>query len=302
MRRERERSARDKRAGSQLPRLSTPPYPAETSSHTVGGDPVVSSTPRGRLRAGGRFHRLDQAEVADLRKPVAQCARDVKAHGTGAALKPPCGDCDAGPTKVEELCLSHRFSRQWRDCGPHDLWCGEYGQPVTKGKGLGNALAGTGGLPALSEFSYPDGSGCKAPAQAAVAIVTRAAWLQALFVVVFRTKRVPSSVAAADVFGVALEAARFSGDATVRRGGLVLLSSLVGVDSELWTKLPPASAAQARNALRAVAAADPEKELRELAAQLSSAVDEAIGEAPPVTTPGMPVAASPMIGALNIGL
>ena len=39
---------------------------------------------------------------------------------------------------------------------------------MTKGKGLGNALAGTGGLPALSEFSYPDGSGCKAPAQAAV--------------------------------------------------------------------------------------------------------------------------------------
>ena len=97
-------------------------------------------------------------------------------------------------------------------------------------------------------------------------------------------------------------AARFAGDATVRRGGLVLLSSLVGVDSELWTKLPPASAAQARNALRAVAAADPEKELRELAAQLSSAVDEAIGEAPPVTTPAMPVSASPLIGALNIGL
>ena len=101
---------------------------------------------------------------------------------------------------------------------------------------------------------------------------------------------------------MALEATRFAGDATVRRGGLVLLSSLVGVDSELWTKLPPASAAQARNALRAVAAADPEKELRELAAQLSSAVDEAIGEAPPVTTPAMPVSASPMIGALNIGL
>ena len=143
---------------------------AAMSALQVGeGAPVpFSSTPRGRLRAGGRFHRLDQAEVADLRKPVAQCARDVKAHGTGAALKPPCGDCDAGPTKVEELCLSHRFSRQWRDCGPHDLWCGEYGQPVTKGKGLGNALAGTGGLPALSEFSYPDGSGCKAPAQAAV--------------------------------------------------------------------------------------------------------------------------------------
>ena len=54
--------------------------------------------------------------------------------------------------------------------------------------------------------------------------------------------------------------------------------------------------------LAAVAAADPEKELRELAAQLSSAVDEAIGEAPPVTTPAMPVSASPMIGALNIGL
>ena len=163
---------------------------------------------------------------------------------------------------------------------------------------LGDALAGAcihGGAPR----EPPAGS---TPAQAAVAIVTRAAWLQALFVIVFRTKRVPSSVAAADVFGVALEAARFSGDATVRRGGLVLLSSLVGVDSELWTKLPPASAAQARNALRAVAAADPEKELRELAAQLSAAVDEAIGEAPPVTTPAMPVSASPMIGALNIGL
>ena len=53
---------------------------------------------------------------------------------------------------------------------------------------------------------------------------------------------------------------------------------------------------------RAVAAADPEKELRELAAQLSSAVDEAIGEAPPVTTPVMPVAASPIIAALNNGL
>ena len=101
---------------------------------------------------------------------------------------------------------------------------------------------------------------------------------------------------------MALEAARFAGDATVRRGGLVLLSSLVGVDSELWTKLPPASAAQARNALRAVAAADPEKELRELAAQLSSAVDEAIGEAPSPVAPPLPVAASPMIGALNIGL
>ncbi|CAH0363938.1 unnamed protein product [Pelagomonas calceolata] len=163
---------------------------------------------------------------------------------------------------------------------------------------LGDALAGAcihGGAPR----EPPAGS---TPAQAAVAIVTRAAWLQALFVIVFRTKRVPSSVAAADVFGVALEAARFSGDATVRRGGLVLLSSLVGVDSELWTRLPPASAAQARNALRAVAAADPEKELRELAAQLSSAVDEAIGEAPPVTAPAMPVSASPMIGALNIGL
>ena len=119
---------------------------------------------------------------------------------------------------------------------------------------LGDALAGAcihGGAPR----EPPAGA---TPAQAAVAIVTRAAWLQALFVIVFRTKRVPSSVAAADVFGVALEAARFSGDATVRRGGLVLLSSLVGVDSELWTKLPPASAAQARNAPRAVAAADPE--------------------------------------------
>ena len=49
-------------------------------------------------------------------------------------------------------------------------------------------------------------------------------------------------------------------------------------------------------------AADPEKELRELAAQLSAAVDEAIGEAPSPVAPPLPVAASPMIGALNIGL
>jgi len=154
------------------------------------------------------------------------------------------------------------------------------------------------------------------PAQAAVATVTRAAWLQALFVIVFRTKRVPTSVQAADVFGVAMEAARFAGDATVRRGGLTLLATLVGVDSELWTKLPPASAAQARNALRAVAAADPEKELRALASELSKAVDDALGAAPSaspalVTPPSVssPEAlnivasrSSPMIRALNIGL
>ena len=69
-------------------------------------------------------------------------------------------------------------------------------------------------------------------------------------------------------------------DATVRwRPRAVVV--LVGVDSALWTSCRPL-AAQARNG-GAVAAADPEKELRSSAPSVS-AVDGAIGEAPPVTT------------------
>ena len=47
-----------------------------------------------------------------------------------------------------------------------------------------------------------------------------------------------------------------------------------------WAHLPPASAAQAVNVLRAVGSLDPSKQLRELAAQLAAAVDKAIAATP----------------------
>ena len=246
-----------------------------------------------------------------------------------ARLVAACGDpygTDAVAAAVGAFALSRGLGedvvtalRRRDGCGVLRVACANAvataARQLTDGKAL-NALGEVLANVCIRHGCPRDPPAGSTPAQAAVATVTRAAWLQALFVIVFRTKRVPSSVAAADVFGVAMEAARFAGDATVRRGGLTLLATLVGVDSELWTKLPPASAAQARNALRAVAAADPEKELRALASELSKAVDDALGAAPSaspalVTPPSVssPEAlnivasrSSPMIGALNIGL
>ena len=141
---------------------------------------------------------------------------------------------------------------------------------------LGDALAGAcihGGAPRAP----PAGA---TPAQAAVAIVTRAAWLQALFVVVFRLKRAPAAVDAGDVFGVAVDAARRGADEGVRKGGLTLLATVIAVEKDLFARLPPASGAQALDTLRSLAAADPSKQLRELAANLTTAVEEALGDAP----------------------
>ena len=118
------------------------------------------------------------------------------------------------------------------------------------------------------------------PVFLAVATLTRAAWLQALFVVVFRLKRAPAAVDAGDVFGVAVDAARRGADEGVRKGGLTLLATVIAVEKDLFARLPPASGAQALDTLRSLAAADPSKQLRELAASLTTAVEEALGDAP----------------------
>ena len=55
---------------------------------------------------------------------------------------------------------------------------------------------------------------------------------------------------------------------------------VIAVEKDLFARLPPASGAQALDTLRSLAAADPSKQLRELAANLTTAVEEALGDAP----------------------
>ena len=87
---------------------------------------------------------------------------------------------------------------------------------------------------------------------------------------------------AAQVFGVAVEAARFSGDENVRKGGLTLLATLLSVEEHLFDDLPPASYAQALNTLNALANADPSKQLRELATQIAQNLNDAAAAPPKI--------------------
>lgn len=107
-------------------------------------------------------------------------------------------------------------------------------------------------------------------------------WMQLVFVLLIRLKKVPHRIRMRDVFGVALEGVRHcpsSGDpidVAVRQSALKLLASLVGVAPRCFATLPMASFAQTTNALQSLAAMDPSRELRQLASTLSGALAETV--------------------------
>lgn len=104
------------------------------------------------------------------------------------------------------------------------------------------------------------------------------AWLQLFFVLLIRAKRLPLQSNIADIFGVALEGARYSpssndfADVNLRRNGLKLLAGLIGIVPSSFENLPPASSAQAISAVQSIAAMDPDRDLRKLAANIVDAL------------------------------
>lgn len=105
-----------------------------------------------------------------------------------------------------------------------------------------------------------------------------AAWLQLFFVLLVRAKTLPLQCNIADVFGVALEGARYRSssndfaDVNLRRNGLKLLAGLIGIVPNSFDNLPLASSAQAISAVQSIAAMDPDRDLRKLAADIVDAL------------------------------
>jgi len=111
-------------------------------------------------------------------------------------------------------------------------------------------------------------------------IISAAAWLHVLFVLLVRLKE-SLCVPPVDLFGLALRGARHAQsssvpiDVNLRRNGLKLLTGIIAIDDNIQ-RLPPSSTLQAMSTLHGLAQLEPNRELRQLAHQLTNALDTAI--------------------------
>ena len=113
-------------------------------------------------------------------------------------------------------------------------------------------------------------------------LVAASAWLHVVFLSLVRLKAFPRYVAAVDVLGVALTAARHAStsnlphDVDLRRNGLKILTALLGAVPNAFRDLPPASIPQAANALRGIAELEPNSDLRQLATKVINELDQSV--------------------------